>query len=152
MNEFELLLAYLKISYNNLTTLHRNLWDDTSWFGTHEQIEEWYEMFADMVDDLSETALSLGYSEPSIYNAVIAYQRDVLPTVHRGTEETLRLCAEMMRKAAGLMQAAEAIVPASTASHLQDLEYKLNKEASYKIAHAIGGMATNGRFEIEDED
>ena len=152
LNEYQRLLAYLKIVYHNLTTLHRNLGPDESWFGTHEQIGEWYEMIAGMIDDLSETGISLGFTEPSIADAVLAFQGEVLPTMPRSTDETLRLCAEYMRGAAGVMQTAEAVVPVNVASHLQDLEYKLNKEANYKIAQAIGARAQRGTLEIEDDD
>lgn len=150
MNEYERLLAYLKVARNNLTTLHRNLYRDASWFGTHEQIGEWYEMLDGMIDDLVETGISLGYAEPSIADAVLAFQANVLPTVQRGVDETLRLCYEIMRSVAGLMQAAEPVVPESVASHLQDLEYGINKEANYKIAQALG--LRGGRFEAEDDD
>lgn len=43
MNEYERLLAYMKILYHNLTTLHRNLVRDAGWFGNHKQIGKWYE-------------------------------------------------------------------------------------------------------------
>ena len=119
MNEYERLLAYLKVAYNNLTTLHRNLSRDVSWFGTHKQIGKWYEMLAGMIDDLAETGISLGFVEPSIADAVLAFQANVLPTAQRGIDETLRLCYEIMRSVTGPMQAAESVVPISVASHVQ---------------------------------
>ena len=42
MNEYQRMIAYMKVLYHNLTTLHRNLADDDAWFGNHEQIGEWY--------------------------------------------------------------------------------------------------------------
>ena len=41
MNEFQKLLAYLKIAYHKLTTLHSNLVHDAGWIGNNEQMEEW---------------------------------------------------------------------------------------------------------------
>ena len=41
MNEFQKLLAYLKIAYHNLPTLHRNLVHAAGWFGNHEQLGDW---------------------------------------------------------------------------------------------------------------
>ena len=46
MNEYQRLLAYLKILYHNLTTLHRNLVKDGAWFANHKQIGKWYEEVA----------------------------------------------------------------------------------------------------------
>ena len=64
MNEFQKLLAYLKIAYHNLTTLHRNLVHDAGWFGNHEQLGDWYNQISDQLDDLTETALRLFRSAP----------------------------------------------------------------------------------------
>ena len=52
MNEFQRLIAYLKILYHNLTTLHRNLVKDGAWFANHKQIGKWYEEVSDQIDDL----------------------------------------------------------------------------------------------------
>ena len=38
MNEYERLIARMKILYHSLTTLHRNLVRDEAWFANHKQI------------------------------------------------------------------------------------------------------------------
>ena len=43
-----------------------------------------------------------------------------------------------MRSIAGMMQAAEKDVPASVANKLQEMEYKWNKIADYKLARVLG--------------
>ena len=76
MNEFQKLLAYLKIAYHNLTTLHRKLVHDAGWFGNHEQLGDWYGQISDQLDDLTETGIALGFAEPSRQAAVLAFSRD----------------------------------------------------------------------------
>ena len=152
MNEYERLLAYMKILYHNLTTLHRNLVRDVGWFGNHKQIGKWYEEVSSQIDDLAETGIALGYREPSISDAVLAFSGDVLPSDKRPLEETLRLILGYARALSGMMQSAEAIVPDNVANKLQEYEYYWNKEANFKIAAAIGERARGGRMEVEDDD
>ena len=113
MNEYERLIAWMKILYHNLTTLHRNLVRDEAWFANHKQISKWYEEIGDEIDDLAETGIALGYREPSISEAVLAFSGDVLTTEPRRLDETYRLILEYFRELAGMMQATEAIVPAN---------------------------------------
>ena len=78
MNEFQRLIAYLKILYHNLTTLHRNLVKDDAWFANHKQIGKWYEEVSDQIDDLVETGIALGYLEPGIKESVLEFSNDCL--------------------------------------------------------------------------
>ena len=151
MSEFQKLLAYLKIAYNNLTTLHRNLVHDAGWFGNHEQLGDWYGQISDQLDDLTETGISLGFAEPSIKDAVLAYSGDVITCEPRELPETLRIAKSILLHAADMMQAAEGTVPAAVANKLQEYEYHWNKEANYKIAHAIGNAGRGGPV-VEDDD
>jgi hypothetical protein len=50
-----------------------------------------------------------------------------------------------------MMQDAEKTVPAAVANKLQEYEYHWNKEANYKIAHAIGSAGRGGPA-VEDDD
>ena len=152
MNEYERLLAYMKILYHNLTTLHRNLVRDVGWFGNHKQIGKWYEEVGSQIDDLAETGIALGYREPSISDAVLAFSGTVLSTAQRGLDETLRLILGYARELAAMMQAAESIVPDNVANKLQEYEYYWNKEANFKISAALGERARGGRMEMEDDD
>ncbi|MDY3693001.1 MAG: hypothetical protein SO072_13690 [Dysosmobacter sp.] len=152
MNEFQRLLAYLKIAYNNLTTLHRNLVHDAGWFGDHEQLGDWYGQISDQLDDLTETGISLSFAEPSIKDAVLAYSGDVITCDPRELPETLRIAQSILLQTADMMRSAEGTVPAAVANKLQEYEYHWNKEANYKIAHAIGSGAGRGGPVAEDDD
>lgn len=152
MNEFQKLLAYLKIAYHNLTTLHRNLVHDAGWFGNHEQLGDWYGQISDQLDDLTETGIALGFSEPSIKDAVLAYSGDIITCEPRELPDTLRIAQSIMLKAADMMRAAEETVPTAVTNKLQEYEYIWNKEANYKIAHALGGGAGRGGPVVEDDD
>lgn len=151
MNEYERLIAYMKILYHNLTTLHRNLAKDDAWFGNHKQIGKWYEEVSGEIDDLAETGIALGYKEPSISDAVLAFSNEVVATQPRRSEETYRMILEYFRRLAGMMQAAETIVPVSVQNKLQEYEYDWNKEANFKLAAALGERASDGRIEYDDD-
>ncbi|RJV96801.1 hypothetical protein DWW15_12845 [Subdoligranulum sp. AF14-43] len=151
MNEYERLIAYMKILYHNLTTLHRNLVKDDAWFGNHKQIGKWYEEVSGEIDDLAETGIALGYKEPSISDAVLAFSNEVVATQPRRLEETYRMILEYFRRLAGMMQAAETIVPVSVQNKLQEYEYDWNKEANFKLAAALGERASDGRIEYDDD-
>ena len=153
MNEVQKLLAYLKIAYHNLTTLHRNLVHDAGWFGNHEQLGEWYGQISDQLDDLTEAGIALGIAEPSIKDAVLAYSGDVLSCEPRELPETLRITQSILLQVSGMMQAAESTVPAAVVNKLQEYEYHWNKEVNYKIAHALGnGAGRGGPATVEDDD
>ena len=151
MTEYQKLLAYLKIAYHNLTTLHRNLVHDAGWFGNHEQLGEWYGQISDQLDDLTETGIALGYAEPSIKDAVLAYSGDVITCEPRELPETLRMTQDIFHRIIDMMQDAEKTVPTAVANKLQEYEYHWNKEANYKIAHAIGSAGRGGPT-VEDDD
>ena len=138
MNEFQRMLMFLKIQIQNFGTLHRHLSGDPSWFENHEQLDEWQSQLSDQCDDLTEVGMALGYEEPGIKDAVLAFGGDLLDIQPRECRETFSIVREIMRSVAGMMQAAEAIVPASVANKLQEYEYHWNKEADYKIAQMLG--------------
>ena len=152
MNEFQKLLAYLKIAYHNLTTLHRNLVHDAGWFGNHEQLGDWYNQISDQLDDLTETGIALGFAEPSIKDAVLAYSGDVITCEPRELPETLRMTQGTFHRIIDLMQDAEKTVPAAISNKLQEYEYHWSKEANYKIDHAIGSAGRGGPVVEDDYD
>ena len=151
MNEVQKLLAYLKIAYHNLTTLHRNLVHDAGWFGNHEQLGDWYNQISDQLDDLTEAGIALGIAEPSIKDAVLAYSGDIITCEPRELPETLRMTQDIFHRIIDMMQDAEKTAPAAVANKLQEYEYHWNKEANYKIAHAIGSDGRGGPV-VEDDD
>ena len=151
MTEYQKLLAYLKIAYHNLTTLHRNLVHDAGWFGNHEQLGDWYNQISDQLDDLTETGIALGFAEPSIKDAVLAYSGDIITCETRELPDTLRMTQDIFHRIIDLMQDAEKAVPAAVANKIQEYEYHWNKEANYKIVHAIGSAGRGGPV-VEDDD
>lgn len=124
---------------------------DDAWFGNHKQIGKWYEEVSGEIDDLAETGIALGYKEPSISDAVLAFSNEVVATQPRRSEETYRMILEYFRRLAGMMQAAETIVPVSVQNKLQEYEYDWNKEANFKLAAALGERASDGRIEYDDD-
>ena len=151
MTEYQKLLAYLKIAYHNLTTLHRNLVHDAGWFGNHEQLGDWYNQISDQLDDLTETGIALGIAEPSIKDAVLAYSGDVITCEPRELPETLRMTQDIFHRIRDMMQDAQNPAPAAIANKIQKYEYHWNKEANYKITHAIGSAGRGGPV-VEDDD
>lgn len=151
MNEYQRMLMYLKVMMCNLAILHHNVVGD-GWFEAHGELDRWQGDIADYLDDLIERGIALGYQEPTIAEAVLAFQTDVLPADKRRRDETYRIVMEYMRSAAGLMQASEAIVPVDVQNKLQEIEYYLNKEANYKLAAALGGIKQRKKTEPEYDD
>lgn len=137
MNEFQRMLAFLKVLQCNLAVLHHGV-SGEGWFEAHGYLDDVQEKLAELTDDLIEAGIALGFTEPTIADAVLLFQRDVLPAIKRERKETYHITREAFRSAAGLMQASEGIVPASVANKLQECEYWLNKEADYKLAGALG--------------
>ena len=152
MNELERLVAYLKIQYHNMTTLHRHLSGDPAWFSNHKQLGEWYGEIAEQLDYLAETAISLGYQEPGIKDAVLTFGGELLDAQPRGPEEAMSTAMGIMRGIAGMMQAAEAIAPASVTNKLQEFEDHWNIEGNYKIVHMLGGRPGRRPPVMEDDD
>ena len=151
MNEFQRLIMFLKIQIHNFGTMHRHLSGDMAWFENHEQLDEWGSHLSDQCDDLTEVGMALGYEEPGIKDAVLAFGGDLLEIQPRDCKETFGRAREIMRSVAGMMQAAEAIVPVSVQNKLQEYEYGWNKEANYKVAMMLGDRAARGRMEDDDD-
>lgn len=139
MNEFQKLLMYLKIQYHNFGVLHRHLSGDAGWFENHEELEEWRDCAAKQLDELCEEAQALGFSEPGLKDALLAFGGEEVAPAPRDLQETFRIIQGIARSIAEMMQAAEKDVPPYAAGRLQEMEYKWNKLADYKLARALGG-------------
>jgi hypothetical protein len=138
MNEFQRLIMFLKIQYHNMGILHRYLSGDFGWFENHEEIDDWKVCIAKQIDEVCEEAQALGYTEPSLKDALLAFGGEEISPEYRGLNATFRIAQGIMRSIAGMMQAAEKDVPASVANKLQEMEYKWNKIADYKLARVLG--------------
>lgn len=152
MNEFQRLIMYLKIQIQNFGTLHRHLSGDPSWFEDHEQLDEWQGQLSDQCDDLTEVGMALGFEEPGIKDAVLAFGSDLLDIQPRECRETFDTAREIMRGIAGMMQSAEPNVPSSVANKLQEYEYIWNKEANYKLVRMLGAQGAGKGLELDDDD
>ena len=89
--------------------------------------------------------------EPGIKESVLEFSNDCLAVQPRGPEESFRLILGYFRSVAGLMQAAEASVPASVANKLQEYEYDWNKEANFKLAAMLGEHSHSPEMEYDDD-
>lgn len=143
---------FLKIQAHNFSTLHRHLTGDPAWLENHEALGEWSEKIGEQVDDLAEIGIALGYQEPGIKDAVLAFGGDLLDIQPRDRDDTFRRAQGCMRAISGMMQAAEAIVPANVANRLQEYEYYWDKESGYKLGMMLGDRAGGRRMEEEDDD
>lgn len=156
MNEFQRLIMFLKVQYHNFGILHRHLNGDPCWFENHEELDELTEMVAKQVDELCEEAQALGYSEPGIKDALLTFGSEEVTAEFRDLHETFRIAQGIMRSIAGMMQAAEKDVPDSVANRLQEMEYKWNKLADYKLARVLGEHGARqtqvSNMEIDDDD
>lgn len=149
MNEYQRLCAFLKIVYANLFTLHHNLVGG-NWFGDHEHLQDYYEHIGDMLDELVERGLSLGFKEPCINEAVLAFSNDILPCMDRDKETSFSYVLKAFRSAAGMMTAAKEITPPDVQNKLEEFIYYLNFEADYKIARLLG-HTSGEQAEIDDD-
>ena len=138
MNEFQKLLMYLNIQMHNFGVLHRHLSGDAGWFENHEELEEWRDCAAKQLDELCEEAQALGFPEPGLKDALLAFGGEEITPEPRDLRETLSLAQGMMRGIAGMLRAAEQGVPPSVQGRLQEMEYKWEKLAGYKLARVLG--------------
>lgn len=138
MNEFQRLIMFLKIQQHNLGVLHRHLDGDAGWFENHEEIGEWKDCATKQLDELCEEAQALGFPEPGLRDALLAFGGEEITPEFRDLRETLRIAQGIMRSIAGMLQAAQKDVPSSVQSRLQEMEYKWNKLADYKLARVLG--------------
>lgn len=136
MNEFERLIAFFKISTENLAALHHNV-GGRGFFEAHEVLQKQYEYVQQQVDALAEIGIRLGYAEPSIADAVLAFQSEILPVVGRNQEQTYVEAQAILRALAGMCMNAEAETPADVVNRLQEIEYELNHQANYLLARAL---------------
>lgn len=151
MNAYEKACAYLKIVYCNLFSLHHNLVGG-NWYGDHEQLGKYYAGIGRILDGLVERGLSLGYKEPSISEAVLAFSGGVLPCMNREKGAAFGYVMEAFRSTASLLKAAGEIVPPDVQNQLQEWEYTLNFEADYKIARLLGKAPETGKQEAYGDD
>lgn len=137
MNNLQNLIAYMKVQYHNFNVLHRHLNADICWLENHDELGEWGECIASQIDELCEMAQTMGYTEPSIKDAVLAFANDVIVSQFRDVQETFTIARTAMHNFIEKLKAAENDVPPFVTGKLQDMEYKWKIIADYKLARVM---------------
>lgn len=150
MNNYQDLTSYLKIVYQNLGTLHHNL-VGKSFFVIHPLLGEWYEEIGEMADDLIERGIPLGYAEPSIKDAVLAYPNELLSVENRECEATIKLVQSNFITLVEKMTMAKSEMPEDVQNKVDEYIYYLRKEADYKMGQYLGGMPNTSTIDIDDD-
>lgn len=141
MNEFLKLMQALKVAYENLLVLHHNV-SGPVWFGTHEQLAEYYGKIDEISDDVTEIGMSMGIKEPTItecldtFPALVVADRDERTTYL----ETRKIFSDLITE----FQAAEKSLGAGyedVVNKLQEYREYLRKENDYKLLRATNGSA-----------
>lgn len=141
MNEFLKLIMMLKVAYENLLVLHHNV-SGPVWFGTHEQLADYYGQIGDMSDDVTEMGIMLGYKEPTIAECLSA--SPALTVADRDERTTYAETREIFTGLMAQLQAAEKSLGAGyedVVNKLQEYRETLRKEADYKLLRATNGAA-----------
>lgn len=150
MNPYQDLTSYLKIVYQNLGTLHHNL-VGKSFFVIHPLLGEWYNEISEMTDDLIERGIPLGFAEPSIKDAVLAYTNDLLGVENRECEDTIILAKDNFINIVEKMTTAKDGLPVDVQNKIDEYIYYLRKEADYKMGQYLGGMKNTATVDIDDD-
>lgn len=150
MNPYQDLTSYLKIVYQNLGTLHHNL-VGKSFFVIHPLLDEWYNEIGEMTDDLIERGIPLGFAEPSIKDAVLAYTKDLLGVENRECEDTIILAKDNFINIVEKMTTAKDGLPVDVQNKIDEYIYYLRKEADYKMGQYLGGMKNTATVDIDDD-
>lgn len=150
MNPYQDLTSYLKIVYQNLGTLHHNL-VGKSFFVIHPLLGEWYNEIDEMTDDLIERGIPLGFAEPSIKDAVLAYTNDLLGVENRECEDTIILAKDNFINIVEKMTIAKDGLPVDVQNKIDEYIYYLRKEADYKMGQYLGGMKNTATVDIDDD-
>jgi len=134
MNEYQKLIAKLKVTREDMRTLHHHL-VGPNWFGTHEVLGEYYAKFDDIADHIVEIGLSQGITDVPIDEAVQAFP--LLPIEDRNEAESYSLAQQIFLDVDSLMQdVIDAIEDGWVISMLNNYQEWLHLEADYKMARA----------------
>ena len=142
MNGLQKLIAYLKIAVSNIAVLKRNI-TGLEAYTLCELLEDTEEHAEKYVNKLSELAIAEGYAEPTIAEAVLQYQSEVLPAQKKDARQTLMDLYKILDKAFTVSK--EAVSEEGEAIHEAEVK-KL--QTRYYIAM---GIDTKGPKPIEDK-
>ena len=137
MNGLQKLIAYLKIAVSNIAVLKRNI-TGLEAYALCELFEDTEEHAEKYVDKLSELAIAEGYTEPTIAEAVLQYQSEVLPAQKKDARQTLMDLYKILDKAFTVSK--EAVSEEGEAIHeaeVNKLQKWLVMQTRYYIAMGI---------------
>lgn len=129
------LMGVLKVTYENLHVLHRNV-EGENFEQIHELLSDYYEEIEDIKDDIIEISLSMGYDEPSMSDS-LQYCEEIPTTSKFDEKEALEMVKTSFMKIHGLMETVKASLPSDVAAKFDEYQYYLRKEANYKIAQRL---------------
>lgn len=148
MNGLQKLIAYLKIAVSNIAVLKRNI-TGLEAYALCELLEDTEEHAEKYVDKLSELAIAEGYTEPTIAEAVLQYQSEVLPAQKKDARQTLMDLYKILDKAFTVSK--EAVSEEGKAIHEAEVK-KLQKWLVMQTRYYIAmGIDTNSPKPIEDK-
>jgi len=130
------LLAMLKIIENNIGVLHRHV-VGPNWFQAHEKLEEYYNYVSKVKDDVTEIALTLGFREPSLKDALEIYKEIPSPITSYSEVTCFEDVKQYFRDLISEMEVVKSTTPSDVAAKLDEYQYFFRKEAEYKL-HRLG--------------
>lgn len=128
------LIGYLKVTSQNLKTLHRHLVGG-NWYDDHEKLAEYYEMIDDMEDAIVEIAIALGDNDVTIAEAIEKYA--VLSNKEYNATEAFmlsRVYFEKLQKLIAEFKDCHPDLPSGIVSKLDEYDYWLFLESKFKIS------------------
>lgn len=148
MNGLQKLIAYLKIAVSNIAVLKRNI-TGLEAYTLLKVLEDTEEHAKKYVNKLSELAIAEEYTEPTIAEAVLQYQSEVLPAQKKDARQTLMDLYKILDKAFTVSK--EAVSEEGEAIHEAEVK-KLQKWLVMQTRYYIAmGIDTKGPKPIEDK-
>ena len=148
MNGLQKLIAYLKIAVSNIAVLKRNI-TGLEAYTLLKVLEDTEEPAEKYVNKLSELAIAEGYAEPTIAEAVLQYQSEVLPAQKKDVRQTLMDLYKILDKAFTVSK--EAVSKEGESIHESEVK-KIQKWLVMQTRYYIAmGIDTKGPKPIEDK-
>lgn len=145
----ESLIGYIKITGQNIRTLHRHLvWDN--WFDNHEKLGEYYDYIDEMEDDIVELFLASGFKDMNIYDASQKYH--VLECRDYRYDEAFLLVKGYFTRILNMIVRfkEENELPTAITTKLEEYENWLYKESKYKLSRFIESKDFSDLFDKKE--
>jgi hypothetical protein len=133
--EYQDLEAYLKIVYQNFSTMHHNM-TGCEFFTIHPLMGEFYDKIAEINDSLIERGMVDGIAEPSIKDAVLAFGGELVPVAPIDCWDALVKARDEFNAVLMKMDSLRASVAPDIQSQIDAWEYEI-KIYLYKIGQYL---------------